>query len=39
MEMETLSKKLVECLKEIVFDCNWQNVGPISQFKPLICYK
>lgn len=37
--MSTISEDLVEALKNIVFDCNWQNVGDISQFEPMKCYK
>lgn len=37
--MENYSKDLVEALKEIVFDCNWQNVGSVSQFKQMKCYR
>jgi hypothetical protein len=37
--MAIFSRGLVETLKNIVFDCNWQNLGPITQFEPMKCYK
>ena len=37
--METFSKGLVEALKGIVYDCNWQNVGKVSDFKEMRCYR
>ena len=37
--MATYSSDLVNALKEIVFDCNWQNVGKESSFKAMKCYK
>lgn len=37
--MENLSKDLVDALKSIVFDCNWQNVGKASSFEALKCYR
>jgi hypothetical protein len=37
--MEKISKDLVDALKEIVNDCNWQNLGKASSFKPMKCYK
>ncbi|RNA43158.1 hypothetical protein BpHYR1_047217 [Brachionus plicatilis] len=36
--MSKFSEDLVEALKDIVFDCNWQNVGDISQFESMKCY-
>ncbi len=37
--MENISRDLVNALKSIVFDCNWQNVGRASDFDALKCYR
>ena len=31
--------ELVDALKTIVNDCNWQNIGLESLFQPMKCYK
>jgi hypothetical protein len=36
--METLND-LVDALKNIVNDCNWQNIGLEKTFQPMKCYK
>ena len=33
------SRDLVDALKGIVFDCNWQNVGNVDMFKKSKCYR
>jgi hypothetical protein len=37
--MEKFSKDLVDALKGIVNDCNWQKLGKAASFKPMTCYK
>jgi hypothetical protein len=36
---ENYSPELVNALKDIVNDCNWKNVGEISSFKEMKCYR
>ena len=35
--MEPVSEDLVNALKGIVFDCNWQKIGNVSDFKTMKC--
>ncbi len=37
--MLSLSKDLVSALKNIVFDCSWQNVGREEDFESFRCYR
>jgi nitrite reductase/ring-hydroxylating ferredoxin subunit len=39
MNQKDFSKDLVNALKSVVFDCNWQNVGKASTFKQMKCYR
>jgi hypothetical protein len=36
---ENYSPELVNALKDIVNDCNWKNVGEISSYKEMKCYR
>lgn len=37
--MLNLSKDLVNALKSVVLDCNWQNVGKEEGFDYFKCYR
>jgi hypothetical protein len=37
--MSECDKNLVNVLKSLVDDCNWQNVGNVSDFYANKCYK
>lgn len=36
---DEFSRDLVDALKGIVFDCNWQKIGNVSLFKPMKCHR
>lgn len=39
VRMLNLSKDLVNALKSVVLDCNWQNVGKEEEFHYFKCYR
>ena len=39
MSQTDYSKDLVDALKAIVFDCNWQCVGNVDSFAKSKCYR